>query len=105
MQLISEIALIVLEKMFFRWIKLLVALMFSLIVTLSIMKLMISIWTHINFGASERLDVDLWLEQNHLDQYKETFRKRGKSHFTLDQFCVAFRMKFEKLVFARVLCG
>lgn len=66
------------EKMLFRWMKMLVGLMFSLILTLSIMKLMISIWTHINFGTNERLDVELWLKQNHFDQYKETFRKRGK---------------------------
>lgn len=75
----------------------LVALMFSLIVTLSIMKLMISIWTHINFGASERLDVELWLEQNHLDQYKETFRKRGKSRFTRRPILCGIRNEIRNL--------
>lgn len=65
-------------NMIIRWMKISVALLLSLILTISLTKLVICLWENFHFVNAERFDVELWLEQNQLDQYKETFRKRGK---------------------------
>lgn len=64
--------------MFIRWLKIALALILSLIFTISLTKVVISVWENFNFGTSERYDVELWLEQHQLHHYKETFRKRGE---------------------------
>lgn len=66
--------------MIIRWMKISLALVLSLIFTISLTKLVLSVWENFNFGTSERYDVEVWLEQNQLHQYKETFRRRGEYH-------------------------
>lgn len=66
------------SNMIIRWMKISLALVLSLILTISLTKLVISVWENFNFGTGERYNVEVWLEQNQLHQYKDTFRKRGK---------------------------
>lgn len=62
-----------------RSIKLIVAIILSLIFTYSLARLVIIVWTNIYTINTEWPDVELWLEQNQLGNYKKLFAKKGKS--------------------------
>lgn len=65
--------------MIIRWLKISAALFLTLILSVSLTKLIICVWENFQFSqGDERFDVEAWLEQNRLHQYKEEFRKRGK---------------------------
>lgn len=76
--------------MIIRWMKISLALVLSLIFTISLTKLVISVWENFNFGTSERYDVEVWLEQNQLHQYKETFRRRGEYRRRIASECILY---------------
>lgn len=58
-----------------RGLKLVLAIILSLTLTFSLVKSVVYIWNEFGFIQS---DVDLWLSQNDLGQYKEEFRTKGK---------------------------
>lgn len=65
--------------MIIRWLKISAALFLTLILSVSLTKLIICVWENFQFSyGDEHFDVQLWLEQNRLSQHKEAFRKRGK---------------------------
>lgn len=75
--------------MIIRWLKISAALFLTLILSVSLTKLIICVWENFQFSSSdEHFDVEQWLQQNQLEQYKEDFRKRGK-----------FSYQFLKVVF------
>lgn len=65
--------------MIIRWLKISAAIFLTLILSVSLTKLIVCIWENFQLadGEPDRIDVDAWLEQNRLDQYKGEFRKRG----------------------------
>lgn len=64
------------------WLKISAAFFLTLILSVSLTKLIVCIWDNFYFtDGDERFDVEAWLEQNRLQQHKEEFRKRGKSFF------------------------
>lgn len=67
--------------MIIRWLKISAAVFLTLILSVSLTKLIICVWENFQFshGADERFNVEAWLEQNRLEHHKEVFRKRGKS--------------------------
>lgn len=68
--------------MIIRWLKISAALFFTLILSVSLTKLIICVWENFQIPhGDEHLHVEAWLEQNRLQQYKEVFRKRGKHSF------------------------
>lgn len=64
--------------MIIRWLKISAALFLTLILSVSLTKLIICVWENFQFSCDERFDVEIWLEQNRLGQHKEAFKKRGK---------------------------
>lgn len=58
-----------------RGLKLVLAIILSLTLTFSLVKSVLYIWNEFGFIQS---DVDIWLAQNDLGNYKETFRTKGK---------------------------
>ena len=66
-----------------RCIKILVAIFLSLMFTISLGKLVICLWDDyyaVNYGyTSSKADIDEWLEQNNLADYKQLFRDKGKT--------------------------
>lgn len=58
-----------------RGVKLVLAIILSLTLTFSLVKSVLYIWNEFGFIQS---DVDLWLTQNDLGNYKEIFRTKGK---------------------------
>lgn len=68
--------------MLFRYIKLIAAIILSLIFTISLVRLVLSIWNQLNAKAHWNRggwnEVELWLEQNQLDEYKDLFRDKGR---------------------------
>ena len=60
-----------------RCVKILVAIFLSLVFTISLAKLVICLWRDLDFSDSGRMEVEQWLEQNHLEEYKELFRING----------------------------
>lgn len=65
--------------MIIRWLKISAALFLTLILSVSLTKLIICVWENFQFSqVDEQINVEAWLEQNRLQQYKEEFRKRGK---------------------------
>lgn len=67
--------------MIIRWLKISAAIFLTLILSVSLTKLIVCIWENFqladSIGEPDRIDVDAWLQQNRLDQYKNEFRKRG----------------------------
>ncbi len=59
-----------------RGLKLVLAIILSLTLTFSLVKSVLYIWNEFGFIQS---DVDIWLSQNELGQYKDVFRTKGKS--------------------------
>lgn len=67
--------------MILRYIKLAAAIILSLIFTISLARLVISIWNQFNGSQTPQQgwpEVEVWLEQNQFDNYKELFRGSGK---------------------------
>lgn len=65
--------------MIIRWLKISAAIFLTLILSVSLTKLIICVWENFQFShGDERFDVEAWLEQNRLEQYKGEFRKRGE---------------------------
>lgn len=65
--------------MIIRWLKISAALFLTLILSVSLTKLIICVWENFHFSyGDERFNVELWLEQNRLSQHKDIFRKRGE---------------------------
>lgn len=59
-------------------VKILSAIILSLMFTISLSKLVICLWDDVDFSyADGRLDVDLWLDQNELGDYKKLFQEKG----------------------------
>lgn len=58
-----------------RALKLVLAIILSLTLTFSLVKSVLYIWNEFGFIQS---DVDIWLAQNDLGNYKEIFRTKGK---------------------------
>lgn len=58
-----------------RGLKLVLAIILSLTLTFSLVKSVLYIWNEFGFIQS---DVDVWLTQNDLGNYKEIFRTKGK---------------------------
>lgn len=71
--------------MIIRWLKISAAFFLTLILSVSLTKLIICVWDNFQFSYGderfERFDVEAWLEQNRFGQHKEAFRKRGKCTF------------------------
>lgn len=63
--------------MILRSIKLVIAIILSLIFTVSLARLVISLWNNLNVLANERAEVEQWLEQNQLGQHKALFLEQG----------------------------
>lgn len=62
------------------WLKISAAFFLTLILSVSLSKLIVCVWDNFHFGdGDERFDFEAWLEQNRLEQHKDEFRKRGKS--------------------------
>lgn len=60
-----------------RWLKISAAFFLTLILSVSLSKLIITVWENFHFSyGDERFEVEAWLEENRFD--KEAFRKRGK---------------------------
>lgn len=71
--------------MIIRWLKISAALFLTLILSVSLTKLIICVWENFQFPhGDEHLHVEAWLERNRLQQYKEEFRKRGE-HFLISK--------------------
>lgn len=67
------------QRMIIRWLKISAALFLTLILSVSLSKLIICVWENFQFSyGDERFEVEAWLEQNRFEQHKEAFRKRGK---------------------------
>ena len=67
------------KKMIIRWLKISAAFFLTLILSVSLSKLIICVWDNFQFSyGDERFNVEAWLEQNRFEQHKEAFRKRGK---------------------------
>lgn len=65
--------------MIIRWLKISAAIFLTLILSVSLTKLIICVWDNIQvFPNDEHFNVEEWLEQNRLEQHKEVLRKRGK---------------------------
>lgn len=64
--------------MILRCIKITLAIVLSLMFTISLAKLVICLWEKIDYLNNGRGDVDQWLEQNQLQGYKELFKRNGK---------------------------
>lgn len=64
--------------MIVRCVKILVAIILSLMFTLSLAKLVICLWDNLDVSNSGRFDVNNWLDQNDLGIYKDLFRQNGK---------------------------
>lgn len=65
--------------MIIRWLKISAAIFLTLILSVSLTKLIICVWDNIQlFSNDEHFNVEEWLKQNRLDQHKEVLRKRGK---------------------------
>lgn len=66
--------------MIIRWLKISAAIFLTLILSVSLTKLIVCVWENFQLadGEPDRIDVDSWLEQNRFDQYKSEFRKRGR---------------------------
>lgn len=60
-----------------RWLKISAALFLTLMLSVSLTKLIICVWENFQIHHGDE-HVEAWLEQNRLHQYKEEFRKRGK---------------------------
>lgn len=74
-----------------RGLKLVLAIILSLTLTFSLMKSVLYIWNEFGYIQS---DVDIWLSQNGLGQYKEVFRTKGeygKLKIQLN-FAISFRL-------------
>lgn len=67
--------------MILRCIKITLAIVLSLMFTISLAKLVICLWEKIEYLNSGRLDVNQWLEQNQLQQYENLFKENGKFAF------------------------
>lgn len=61
-----------------RGLKLVLAIILSLTLTFSLVKSVLYIWNEFGYIQS---DVDIWLSQNDLGQYREVFRTKGKMTF------------------------
>lgn len=76
------------------WLKISAAFFLTLILSVSLTKLIVCIWDNFYFtDGDERFDVEAWLEQNRLQQHKEEFRKRGKSFFCFRIHSIPIRIK------------
>lgn len=59
-------------------VKLLVAIILSLMFTVSLVNLTLCLWQNFDLAQTGRLEVNLWLSQNELSQYKEAFELHGE---------------------------
>lgn len=65
--------------MIIRWLKISATFFLTLILSVSLTKLIFCVWENFQFShGEERFDVETWLGQNRFGQHKEAFRKRGK---------------------------
>lgn len=68
--------------MFLRCFKILLAVLLSLMFTISLMKLVFVLWENFfilsNDLESEKFNVNIWLDENNLSQYKNLFKEKGK---------------------------
>lgn len=65
--------------MIIRWLKISAAIFLTLILSVSLTKLIICVWDNIQFFPNdEHFNVEEWLQQNRLEEHKEVLRKRGK---------------------------
>lgn len=62
-------------------VKILVAIILSLMFTISLANLTLCLWENFDLAQTGRLEVNLWLSQNELSQYKELFELHGKHIF------------------------
>lgn len=69
-----------------RCAKLIVAILLSVTCVGCLIKLCVNLWDEIN--TRELNEVDLWLDQNNLSQYKEIFKSIGKNYFIYKFFDV-----------------
>lgn len=76
-----------------RGLKLVLAIILSLTLTFSLVKSVLYIWNEFGFIQS---DVDIWLTQNDLGNYKEIFRTNGKFE--------KLKMNSLKFLIAKNLC-
>lgn len=68
--------------MIIRWLKISAAIFLTLILSVSLTKLIICVWDNVQFFSNdEHFNVEEWLQQNRLEQHKEVLRKRGKLQF------------------------
>lgn len=66
------------------FVKIFTAITLSLMFTIPLLKFVIFVWNiYSNHSSSFDLDVDIWLHENNLTQYKELFIKKGKWLFAL----------------------
>lgn len=86
-----------------RCVKILVAIILSLMFTISLAKLVICLWDDLDFSSSGRLDVDLWLDQNQLSEYKDLFRINGESIKTFFYFIQLFMDQFQYIHYVMVV--
>lgn len=66
--------------MLLRYVKIAAAIILSLIFTVSLGRLVVSLWNQLNWThwpRHEWHEVELWLQENQLDEYKELFREKG----------------------------
>lgn len=61
-----------------RCVKILVAILLSLMFTISLANLTLCLWENFDLAERGRPDVNLWLDQNELGNYKELFIAHGK---------------------------
>lgn len=73
------------SSMLLRLVKILVAIFLSLMFTISLLKLVICVYNeYVNeddlgsFSGSSNTEVDEWLEENDLGEYKKLFRDNGE---------------------------
>jgi hypothetical protein len=74
---------------------LLVGVLLGLACSLSLTKLLLCVFAEISPGLGDKTEVDIWLQENDLQQYQIYFRERGKAN-VLDLYFLLIEFAFKK---------